>query len=80
MNLLTRAYISMKTRSLAFKEDLQNDERGVGAIVATVLILLICVLMIAVFYDELSKWFSGMMEKIFGENSGNDYGTGAFER
>lgn len=60
-NLIRRAYINMNTKKEAFK----NDERGVSAIVATVLLLLIVVLMAAVFYDTISQWFKDTMAKIF---------------
>lgn len=66
-NLIRRAYINMNTKKEAFK----NDERGVSAIVATVLLLLIVVLMAAVFYDTIAEWFSSMMEKIFNEPGTN---------
>ena len=76
MNLLTRAYISMKTRALKFKEDLKSDELGVSAIVATILILLIVVLMAAVFWDTISKWFSDTMKKIFDTADPNQFNEG----
>ncbi|MBQ2708356.1 MAG: hypothetical protein IJF67_08815 [Clostridia bacterium] len=63
--LIRRAYITMNTRKAAIAAELKNDERGVSAIVATVLLLLIVVLMAAVFYDTIAEWFSEMMEKIF---------------
>lgn len=60
-NLIRRAYINMNSKMEAFK----NDERGVSAIVATVLLLLIVVLMAAVFYDTIAEWFTETMAKIF---------------
>ena len=77
MNLFTRAYISMVTRRDAFLESLheekslREDERGVAPIVATILILLIVILMVAVFYKQISGWFSEMMAKIFGTGGTN---------
>lgn len=72
--LITRAYVAAEIRINAFKQNLRNfrnDERGVGAMVATIIIMLIVVLLAAVFWDEISKWFNGMMEKIF-DNSNPD--------
>ena len=69
-NLIRRAYINMNTKKEAFK----NDERGVSAMVATVLLLLIVVLMAAVFYEKISEWFTGMMEKIFNTVPAGDTG------
>lgn len=77
MNLFTRAYISMVTRRDAFldslheEKSLREDERGVAPIVATILILLIVILMVAVFYKQISEWFSDMMGKIFGTDGTN---------
>lgn len=80
-NLIRRAYIAMNTKKAEAKaalSEMKNDERGVSAIVATVLLLLIVVLMAAVFYDTIAGWFSSMMEKIFGEADPDKYGTGDF--
>ncbi len=77
-NLIRRAYISMNTGIMNFKENLKKDESGVSAIVATILILLIVVLMAAVFYDTISKWFKEMMAKIFDTADPGKYGTGDF--
>jgi len=63
-NLIRRAYITMNTRKAAIAAELKNDERGVSAIVATVLLLLIVVLMAAVFYDTIAEWFSETMGKV----------------
>lgn len=71
MNLITRAYIATNTRINAFKESLKNDERGVSAIVATIILMLIVILMAAVFYKQISQWFSDMMAKIFGTSGTN---------
>ncbi|MBQ8509979.1 MAG: hypothetical protein IJ493_08750 [Clostridia bacterium] len=71
MNLITRACIALNTRVQAFKENLKNDERGVSAIVATIILLLIVILMAAVFYEQISTYFSDMMDKIFNTNGTN---------
>ena len=71
-NLMTRAWVAMETKAYMlknrvrnFREEFENDERGVGAMVATVIIMLIVVLLAAVFWDSIQEWFDGMMEKIF---------------
>lgn len=70
-NLLTKLYIGTVTKIEAAKakskENLMSDERGVAPIVATILIVLIVVLLVAVFYDKLSVWFKTTMDSIFDE-------------
>ncbi|MBQ7983068.1 MAG: hypothetical protein IJ302_05840 [Clostridia bacterium] len=78
-NLIRRAYITMNTKKAAFAAELKNDERGVSAIVATVLLLLIVVLMAAVFYDTIAEWFSETMGKVLGEGSGDNYSEDPFQ-
>ena len=74
-NLIRRAYININTK----KEAVKNDERGVSAIVATVLLLLIVVLMAAVFYETIAEWFSTTMSRVLGEGSDLNYDQGAFQ-
>lgn len=66
-------YIGAATKLDAAKREheqsLAEDERGVAAIVATILVLLIVVLLVAVFYDRLSEYFKDLMDKVF--DSGN---------
>lgn len=65
-NFVNGTFLSLKARKDAF----MKDERGVSAIVATILLILIVVLLAAAFWKYLSKWFNDMMEQIFGtENS-----------
>lgn len=73
MDLIKRAYIAAKTRAITFRESFKYDERGVSAIVATLLILLIVVLMAAVFWDTISEWFSEIMDKIFDTAKVDDF-------
>ena len=77
-DLMTRAWVYMdtqkyilKNRMQNFKKEFENDERGVGAMVATIIIMLIVVLLAAVFWDSINKWFTEIMEKIFGKDTGN---------
>ncbi|MBR4960941.1 MAG: hypothetical protein IKY52_08600 [Clostridia bacterium] len=72
-DMITRAWVSMETkaymlknRARNFKEEIKNDERGVGAMVATILIMLIVVLLAAVFWEKIKEWFDKTMTKIFG--------------
>lgn len=74
-NLMTKLYIGAATKLDAAKTKLAEDERGVAPIVATILIMLIVVLLVAVFYDKLSAWFKEMMDKIF--DPGNTPSKGA---
>lgn len=81
-DLMTRAWVYMdtqkyilKNRMQNFKKEFENDERGVGAMVATIIIMLIVVLLAAVFWDSINNWFDEIMGKIFGEGTKNA-GTG----
>jgi len=72
--LITRAYVAAEIRVNALKQNLRNfrnDERGVGAMVATIIIMLIMVLLAAVFWEKISEWFKTMMNNIFGDGSQN---------
>lgn len=62
--LLDYMFLSAKTRFVKFVDGFRKDETGVSAIVATVLLILIVVLLAAVFWENLQKWFDGMWEKI----------------
>ncbi len=74
-NFMTRAYLAMRIKAECFMQDLKNDERGVGPLVATILIMLIVVLMVAVFWEKISTWFSEMMDKIFNTGSAGQFNT-----
>lgn len=47
--------------------DFFAEEHGVSNVVATVILVLIVVLLIAAFWKQLKTWLSNMMEAIFGE-------------
>ncbi len=54
------------------------EERGVAAIIATVLILVIVVALAAIFWDTISDWFAALWERIFNTapdptNTGSKY-------
>lgn len=54
------------TRAKAGFKAFMSSERGVSNVVATIIILLIVVLIIGVFWDQLKVWLDGMMAQIFG--------------
>lgn len=62
-----RMYIGAKIRLGNFVEELKQDETGVSAIVATILLILIVVLLAAIFWEYISDWFETMWTKITGE-------------
>ena len=47
-----------------FCNNLRKDESGVAAIVATVLLILVVVLLVGIFWDNLKAWFDEIWEKI----------------
>ena len=73
MNFLNRLYIDMQTKRLAREEARKNeqslvkDERGVSAIVATVLLILFVALLAVLFWNQIKEWFDAMMDKIFNQ-------------
>lgn len=69
MNFLDGMYINIKNRVSNFFYELKNEEHGVSAIVATVLLILIVVLLAALFWETIKEWFDTTMEKILGESS-----------
>ena len=68
LNLLDRMYVGARVRFARFLEEFKKDETGVSAIVATVLLILIVVLLVAVFWETISGWFTETMDKIMGES------------
>lgn len=64
---LNRMCIGAKIRFNNFMDELKQDETGVSAIVATILLILIVVLLAAVFWQYISEWFESMWTKITGE-------------
>jgi flagellin-like protein len=60
-------YIGAKIRFSNFVDNLKKDETGVSSIVATVLLILIVVLLAAVFWDNISQWFTDTWDKITGQ-------------
>lgn len=76
MGLIGNAIIATGIRIRSFIEDLRKDERGVSAIIATVLILVIVVALVAIFWEQISTWFTTLWAKITGNDTVNNIGTG----
>ncbi|OUQ14717.1 archaellin/type IV pilin N-terminal domain-containing protein [Lachnoclostridium sp. An138] len=76
MNRLDDACIWAKVRLYKAKESVKeffSNQDGVSNVVATIIVLLITVLLIAAFWNQLKEWVSGIMDQIFG-NSFDDSG------
>ncbi|MCR5330119.1 MAG: hypothetical protein K6E62_02895 [Lachnospiraceae bacterium] len=65
MDLISRGYIYGKIRLQHFMEGFREDESGVSAIIATVLLIVIVVALVAVFWSSISQWFANLWKKIF---------------
>lgn len=82
MNTLDKMYLGMQIRAMKAAEGVKRfwkEERGVSNVVATVLLILVVVLIIAIFWDKLQTWLSGMMDNIFqkaNEIGGDQSGSG----
>ena len=69
MSALDNMLISARVRMMKAGERIQeflSGEKGVSNVVATIIVLLITVLLIGFFWDELQKWIDGIMDTIFG--------------
>ena len=64
LRTLDRLCIGAKLKMYQFCNNLRKDESGVAAIVATVLLILVVVLLVGIFWDNLQKWFAEIWEKI----------------
>ena len=62
MNWLDRFLLAAKVKALEFK----NDERGVEGFVVAIVLILIGVLLCALFWDNISGWFTDMWNRITG--------------
>ena len=68
MNRLDDACIWAKIRLCKAKESVQKffaNQDGVSNVVATIVVLLITILLIAAFWKQLSGWITGIMSQIF---------------
>ena len=69
MKMLDSLCIGAMVRMTAMKDkakDFVKSQDGVSNVVATIIILLLAVMLIAVFWENLQEWISGMMDQIFG--------------
>ena len=67
--MLDSLCIGAMVRMTAMKDkakDFVKSQDGVSNVVATIIILLLVVMLIAVFWENLQEWISGMMDQIFG--------------
>ena len=74
MNILDRAYLTMQQKANNAKDKIKEfftSEAGVSNVVATILILLIVVVLVGVFWKQLSGWVGGLMKKIFDPENTN---------
>ncbi len=62
MNWLDKFLLGMKIKAMALKD----DERGVEGFVVAIVLILIAVLLCALFWDQLSSWFTDMWDRITG--------------
>lgn len=69
MNKLDCLYFGARLRLEKAGERIRNffaSQDGVANVVATIITLLIVVVLIAVFWEQLSGWVKGIMDTIFG--------------
>ncbi len=64
LRTLDRLCIGAKLRMYQFCNNLRKDESGVAAIVATVLLILVVVLLVGIFWDNLKAWFDEIWIRI----------------
>lgn len=69
MNWIDTKYLNMKIRMQKFVDEFLNEEQGVSAFVATILLILIVVLLCAVFWKNISELFDGIWGDITGASS-----------
>ncbi len=67
LEFLDSMYFNMKFRAESFLNGLKEDESGVSAFVATILLILVVVLLCALFWEYISEWFENTWKSITGE-------------
>lgn len=68
LSYLDNLYIKAAIKTRNFIDSFKNDERGVSAIIATVILILMVVLLASVFWKQITQWF-GNMWKTINENN-----------
>ena len=67
LEFLDSLYFNMKFRAESFLNSLKEDESGVSAFVATILLILVVVILCAMFWKNISEWFNDTWASITGE-------------
>lgn len=67
---LDRMFFNWKYKAEAFFNELREDESGVSAFVATILLILIVVLLCALFWTNIKEWFESTWTSITGKAAG----------
>lgn len=70
MSWIDTKYLNMKIRMQKFVDEFLNEEQGVSAFVATILLIVIVVALCAIFWTKISEWFSDTWDKIIGKSNG----------
>ena len=60
-------YIGIKNRMVKGMERFMKEEKGVSSFVATILLILIVVLLVALFWGYIKDWFETTWQKIMGK-------------
>ena len=68
----TNAVASAKQKIKSEAENFHNDERGIDGVIIAVLLLLVAVVLVAVFWDQISKWFENIWNQIFEQSNVED--------
>ncbi len=66
-DFLDRMYFNIRFKTESFLNGLKEDESGVSAFVATILLILVVVILCAIFWENISKWFNDTWKAITGE-------------
>ncbi len=67
---LDAMYLRFVAGLMGLTQELKEEEKGVATFVATVLLILMVVMLAALFWDQISDWFTNMLDKIFGISDG----------
>ena len=68
MNFLNSVVLGAKARIMKAKEQMKNlmaEEKGVSNIVATVLIIIVSIALVALMWTLLDEWIIGVFEELF---------------
>jgi len=68
MSWLDEKYIDMKLRTRRFVDEFKSDEHGVANFVATILMIVVVVALVALFWDKISEWFNDTWDSIMSDS------------